>query len=136
MNRGHVPKAAVPKRDEKPIHGLVSDKNFIVANAVENILAGKCLLSNRSFLSNWPDSPTRAFSITHFQHNCRGWLGRWRQLLFLEMAKFEFKSYFFGIHENITMGSRLPVIASGPLCSAVTDERVEARGFGSYEGLC
>jgi len=35
------PKAAVPKRDEKPIHGLVSDKNFIVANAVENILAGK-----------------------------------------------------------------------------------------------
>lgn len=32
-------KQAVPKRDEKPIHGLVSDKNFIVANAVENILA-------------------------------------------------------------------------------------------------
>jgi hypothetical protein len=31
----------VPKKDEKPIHGLVSDKNFIVANAVENILAGK-----------------------------------------------------------------------------------------------
>lgn len=29
----------MPKRDEKPIHGLVSDKNFIVANAVENILA-------------------------------------------------------------------------------------------------
>lgn len=34
-----MPKPAVPKRDEKPIHGLVSDKNFIVANAVENILA-------------------------------------------------------------------------------------------------
>ena len=34
-------KQAVPKKDEKPIHGLVSDKNFIVANAVENILAGK-----------------------------------------------------------------------------------------------
>ena len=34
-------KQNVPKRDEKPIHGLVSDKNFIVANAVENILAGK-----------------------------------------------------------------------------------------------
>mmetsp|Transcript_20145 Transcript_20145/g.27851 ORF Transcript_20145/g.27851 Transcript_20145/m.27851 type:complete len:93 (+) Transcript_20145:261-539(+) len=32
-------KQAVPKKDEKPIHGLVSDKNFIVANAVENILA-------------------------------------------------------------------------------------------------
>jgi hypothetical protein len=26
-------------RGDKPIHGLVSDKNFIVANAVENILA-------------------------------------------------------------------------------------------------
>ena len=43
ISRATVPKAAVPKRDEKPIHGLVSDKNFIVANAVENILAGKCL---------------------------------------------------------------------------------------------
>jgi len=32
-------KPAIPGRDEKPIHGLVSDKNFIVANAVENILA-------------------------------------------------------------------------------------------------
>ena len=34
-------RAAVPKKDEKPIMGLVSDKNYIVANAVENILAGK-----------------------------------------------------------------------------------------------
>jgi hypothetical protein len=41
FNRGSEKKQAVPKRDEKPIHGLVSDKNFIVANAVENILAGK-----------------------------------------------------------------------------------------------
>ena len=41
MNRPGDKKQAVPKRDEKPIHGLVSDKNFIVANAVENILAGK-----------------------------------------------------------------------------------------------
>ena len=41
MDRGVDKKAAVPKRDEKPIQGLVSDKNFIVANAVENILAGK-----------------------------------------------------------------------------------------------
>lgn len=32
-------KQAIPGKDEKPIHGLVSDKNFIVANAVENILA-------------------------------------------------------------------------------------------------
>jgi len=29
----------VPKNGDKPIHGLVSDKNFIVANAVEKILA-------------------------------------------------------------------------------------------------
>lgn len=29
----------MPKNGDKPIHGLVSDKNFIVANAVENILA-------------------------------------------------------------------------------------------------
>ena len=41
FERGSAKKQAVPKRDEKPIHGLVSDKNFIVANAVENILAGK-----------------------------------------------------------------------------------------------
>ena len=33
-------RAAVPKKDEKPIMGLISDKNYIVANAVENILAG------------------------------------------------------------------------------------------------
>lgn len=39
FERGGAPKAPVPKHDEKPIHGLVSDKNFIVANAVENILA-------------------------------------------------------------------------------------------------
>lgn len=40
-------KQAVPKRDEKPIHGLVSDKNFIVANAVENILAAPKLAANK-----------------------------------------------------------------------------------------
>ena len=37
----------MPKRDEKPIHGLVSDKNFIVANAVENILAAPKLASQQ-----------------------------------------------------------------------------------------
>ena len=37
---------AVPKKDEKPIMGLVSDKNFIVSNAVENILAAPKLPSN------------------------------------------------------------------------------------------
>ena len=42
---GTFKKPAVPKKDEKPIHGLVSDKNFIVANAVENILAGKFTFS-------------------------------------------------------------------------------------------
>ena len=33
-------KPAIPKKDEKPIMGLVSEKNYVVANAVENILAG------------------------------------------------------------------------------------------------
>ena len=37
----------VPKKDEKPIMGLVSDKNFIVSNAVENILAAPKLPENR-----------------------------------------------------------------------------------------
>ena len=36
-------KVAVPKKDERPIHGLVSDKNFIVANAVEAILSAPAL---------------------------------------------------------------------------------------------
>lgn len=44
-------KPAVPKKDEKPIFGLVSDKNFIVANAVENILAGKILINFGSYIS-------------------------------------------------------------------------------------
>ena len=40
-------KPAVPKKVEKPIHGLVSDKNFIVANAVENILAAPNLPASK-----------------------------------------------------------------------------------------
>ena len=36
----------VPKRDDKPIQGLVSDKNYIVANAVENILAAPKVREN------------------------------------------------------------------------------------------
>lgn len=45
-------KVPVPLKDEKPIMGLVSDKNFIVSNAVENILAAPKLPSNneRDFL--------------------------------------------------------------------------------------
>ena len=45
-------KVAVPLIDEKPIMGLVSDKNFIVSNAVENILAAPKLPgnNNRDFL--------------------------------------------------------------------------------------
>ena len=39
-------KVQVPKKDEKPIMGLVSDKNFIVSNAVENILAAPKLPTN------------------------------------------------------------------------------------------
>jgi len=50
--RPGVKKVNVPKKDEKPIMGLVSDKNFIVSNAVENILAAPKLPSNneRDFL--------------------------------------------------------------------------------------
>ena len=40
-------KPAIPKKDEKPIQGLVSDKNYIVANAVENILAAPKLPVNK-----------------------------------------------------------------------------------------
>ena len=40
-------KPPVPKKDEKPILGLVSDKNYIVANAVENILAAPKMPVNR-----------------------------------------------------------------------------------------
>jgi len=47
IDRGMVKKPSVPKRDEKPIQGLVSDKNFIVANAVENILAAPKLPANK-----------------------------------------------------------------------------------------
>lgn len=47
LDRGVEKKVAVPKRDEKPIQGLVSDKNFIVANAVENILAAPKLPGNK-----------------------------------------------------------------------------------------
>jgi len=47
FERGHEAKPAVPKKDERPIHGLVSDKNFIVANAVENILAAPKLPQNK-----------------------------------------------------------------------------------------
>lgn len=36
----------MPSKDEKPIMGLVSDKNFIVSNAVENILAAPKMPAN------------------------------------------------------------------------------------------
>lgn len=39
-------RAPVPKKDEKPIMGLTSDKNYIVANAVENILAAPKVKEN------------------------------------------------------------------------------------------
>lgn len=46
-NRDGAKKVPVPKKDEKPIMGLVSDKNFIVSNAVENILAAPNLPVNK-----------------------------------------------------------------------------------------
>jgi len=47
MQREGGKKPGVPKMDDKPIQGLVSDKNFIVANAVENILAAPKLGGNK-----------------------------------------------------------------------------------------
>jgi len=47
MTRAGDKKIAVPKMGDKPILGLVSDKNFIVANAVENILAAPKLPGNK-----------------------------------------------------------------------------------------
>lgn len=32
-------KEAVPKANERPVHGMKSNKNFIVTNAIENILS-------------------------------------------------------------------------------------------------
>jgi hypothetical protein len=46
FERAGPKKVPVPKKDEKPIMGLVSDKNFIVSNAVENILAAPKLPAN------------------------------------------------------------------------------------------
>jgi hypothetical protein len=42
-----IMRAPVPKKDEKPIMGLTSDKNYIVANAVENILAAPKVKENQ-----------------------------------------------------------------------------------------
>ena len=41
-------KEAIPKKSDKPIMGLVSDKNYIVANAVENILAAPKVTENQN----------------------------------------------------------------------------------------
>ena len=47
FERETAKKVPVPRKDEKPIMGLVSDKNFIVSNAVENILAAPNLPVNK-----------------------------------------------------------------------------------------
>lgn len=39
-------KAAVPRRDERPVYGLKTSKNFVVSNAVENILAAPKMLDS------------------------------------------------------------------------------------------
>lgn len=46
QNKKEKRRPPVPKKDEKPIMGLTSDKNFIVANAVENILAAPKVKEN------------------------------------------------------------------------------------------
>jgi hypothetical protein len=40
-------KPCIPGKDDKPIMGLVSDKNYVVANAVENILAAPKMAQNK-----------------------------------------------------------------------------------------
>lgn len=47
-NRDGAKKVDVPLATDKPIMGLVSDKNFIVSNAVENILAAPKIPSNKN----------------------------------------------------------------------------------------
>lgn len=39
-------KDAVPRRDERPVYGLKTSKNFVVSNAVENILAAPKMVDN------------------------------------------------------------------------------------------
>lgn len=45
---GHKKPAVPDRKKDKPIMGLVSDKNFIVANAVENILAAPKVKEDKS----------------------------------------------------------------------------------------
>jgi len=59
----------VPKRDEKPILGLKSNKNFIVSNAVENILsAPKVIKENKDWLSKKEFGKTPDY-LTKIQNN-------------------------------------------------------------------
>lgn len=45
-------KPSLPKKTEVPIHGLKSNKNYIVTNAVENILAApKQMPEEKSWIS-------------------------------------------------------------------------------------
>eukprot|EP01047_Picozoa_sp_COSAG01_P038948 COSAG01_NODE_3189_length_6441_cov_8.086566_8_plen_83_part_00 len=39
----HKRKPGCPRRGDMPVHGLTTSKNFITANAIENILAGPWL---------------------------------------------------------------------------------------------
>jgi len=39
----------IPKKDEKPLMGLQSNKNYIVLNAIDNILAGFIFIFAKNF---------------------------------------------------------------------------------------
>ncbi len=60
-------KGAVPSKDEKPITGITTSKNYVTANAVEAILMGRSL----PFLSPWIIvlilSVSSPFSYSQFQ---------------------------------------------------------------------
>ncbi len=46
-------KASVPLRNEKPLMNLQSNKNFVVLNAVENILSGTFIINLLHLIYNW-----------------------------------------------------------------------------------
>ena len=46
----HKRKPSCPRRDDMPIHGLTTSKNFVTSNAIENILSGASHISKLCIL--------------------------------------------------------------------------------------
>jgi len=94
MTRAGDKKVAVPKRDEKPIQGLVSDKNFIVANAVENILAAPKLAGNKDkdFLKKKNYGKTPAY-LTNIKNEIEDEYNLVREMQIEEQAEEDRRKY-------------------------------------------